>query len=157
MKAIKWFGIGFGVLILLIVLKIAGTMWAFSTNMVADGVNTAYKEFKPSELLRKYEWFKDVSAQLDKKRANINVYNTRIVSLKTDYEGAKRSDWDRTDKETMSLWNQELAGVKASYNGLAAEYNSQMSKLNWRFTNVGDLPAGQTAVLPREHRTYANI
>ena len=54
----------------------------------------------------------------------------------------------------MSLWRSEVAGVKASYNGLAAEYNAQMAKFNWQFCNVGDLPKGADVALPREFKPY---
>jgi hypothetical protein len=121
-----------------------------------DAIKVAKQEFSPTELLRKYEWFKDTAAQLDKKKADIAVYNVRLTSMKDDYEGTKRKDWDRTDKEQMSLWQGELAGVKSSFNGLAAEYNSQMAKANWSFCNAGSLPQGATEVLPREFAAYVN-
>jgi len=47
-----------------------------------------------------------------------------------------------------------VAGIKASYNQLAAEYNAGMVKINWRYTNVGDLPPGSTEPLPREFKPY---
>jgi hypothetical protein len=47
----------------------------------------------------------------------------------------------------------ERIGVASSYNDLAARYNSAMAKINWRFANVGDVPAGSEA-LPREYREY---
>ena len=123
---------------------------------LGEAQQVAREEFGPRELLRKYEWFKDAAAQLDKKKADISVYTVRLTQMKLDYEGTSRKDWDRTDKEQMSLWHQEVAGVKAGYNGLAAEYNSQMSKFNWRFTNAGDLPKGATMPLPREFKAYAS-
>lgn len=104
----------------------------------------AQKEFSPEALLRKYEWFKDAASQLDKKHADIQIYETRLKEATTV---------DRIDREQHMLWLTELSGIKASYNGLAAEYNSQMAKANWRFTNVGDLPPGGEP-LPREFRTY---
>ena len=118
-----------------------------------DAVNTAYNELKPSTLLKKYEWFKDTSAQLDKKVADIKVYEQRMKAVKESYGTEPRSKWDRTDKEQFNQWVTELAGVKASYNGLAAEYNSQMAKVNWRFCNAGTVPDGGEP-LPREYRTY---
>lgn len=112
------------------------------------------KEFSPEAMLIKYEWFKDCSAQLDKKKADIEVYKIRLDNMKLDYEGTKRKDWDRTDKEQFNLWNQEIAGVIASFNSLAAEYNSQMAKFNWRFANKGMLPEGANETLPREYKSY---
>lgn len=70
------------------------------------------------------------------------------------YEGVKRLDWPKEDREQYNLWTSEVAGVRASYNALAAEYNSQMSKFNWRFTNAGQLPEGATETLPREYKPY---
>jgi hypothetical protein len=69
-------------------------------------------------------------------------------------EGESRKDWAREDREQLNVWMQEVAGVKASFNQLAAEYNANMAKFNYRFTNAGDLPRGATEVLPREFRTY---
>ena len=42
------------------------------------------------------------------------------------------------------------------HNQLCAEYNSAMSKFNYRFTNIGDLPEGATEPLPREYKPYIN-
>lgn len=74
--------------------------------------------------------------------------------MTTTYAGVPRTDWPRADLEQYNLWSSEFAGVIASYNGLAAEYNAQMSKANWAFTNVGDLPDGASEPLPREFATY---
>ena len=122
---------------------------------VFDNVaKVAKQQLYPEALLQKYEWFKDASAQLDKKQADIRVYESKITSMKSEYNGQKRSSWDRTDKETMNQWDQELAGIKSSYNSLSAEYNSQMSKINWKFCNVGELPPGNLYPLPREYKPY---
>lgn len=112
------------------------------------------EELGPRALLKKYEWFKDTSASLDAKGADIQIYHSKIVRMEKDYEGATRKDWDRTDKESLNIWYQELAGIKSSYNSLAAQYNAQMAKIHWRFCNAGDLPEGATQVLPREFREY---
>jgi two-component SAPR family response regulator len=125
-----------------------------SCRYATDAKDTAFKELKVSTLLKKYEWFKDASAQLDKKIADISVYDAKMKSITDAYVGVKRSEWARDDREQLSVWMSELAGVKASYNGLSAEYNSQMSKMNWRFCNVGDLPNGATQPLPREYKPY---
>lgn len=123
-------------------------------NYANKAVVVAQEEFSPRELLRKYEWFKDAAAVLDKKAADIQVYESRITQMQATYEGQPRSSWPREDREQMNVWASEVAGVKASYNTLASEYNSAMSKFNWRFTNAGDLPQGADRTLPREFRTY---
>ena len=112
------------------------------------------QELNALELLRKYEWFKDASAQLDKKQADLKAYQSRLISLKNSYEGISRVEWSREDRQQYNLWESEIAGVKASYNSLAAEYNSQMVKINWSFANQGSLPQGATNPLPREYKPY---
>ena len=84
----------------------------------------------------------DISAAISYTRdkvesANAGVLFNNIKQMETDYKGTKRKDWDRTNKEQINQWRLELAGIKASYNGLCAEYNAQMSIFNWKFTNAG--------------------
>ena len=110
-----------------------------------DAKETAYKEFKVSTLLKKYEYFKDLSAAIDKKRADIEVYQTEISSYNKD-----------DDKFYIEQRKSELLGIIAMHNQLCAEYNSAMSKFNYRFTNVGDLPEGAVEPLPREYKPYIN-
>ena len=147
-----------GVKIIVIVagLMFVGGIASYTLGWFGDAAQLAKEELSPRALLKKYEWFKDAAAQLDKKQADIGVYQSRLTNLKADYEGVPRKDWDRTDKQSYTQWAGEVAGVTASYNGLAAEYNAQMAKINWAFTNVGDLPQGASTVLPREFRVYAS-
>ena len=133
-----------------VVLIVLGLSILFGTigligGFFSSGAKVVEKEFYPEALLRKYEWFKDAAAQLDKKRADIQVYAARLKDATVV---------DRTEREQRMIWQTELAGIKASYNALAAEYNSQMVKFNWRFTNVGDLPPGATEPLPRDFKPY---
>ena len=104
----------------------------------------------------KYEWFKDASAQLDKKVADIQVYQSRLVDLNETYRSVPRQAWPREDREQYNVWSSEVSGVRTSYNSLAAEYNAQMAKFNWRFANAGDLPKGADTPLPREYKPYTN-
>ncbi len=133
---------------LLTVILLSGCDWFRESKQVAQ------EELGPKELLRKYEWFKNASSQLDKKQADIKVYQKRITTMSKDYVDLPRNKWPREDREQYNLWQSEVAGIKASYNTLAAEYNSQMSKINWRFTNVGELPKGAENPLPREFKPY---
>ena len=110
-----------------------------------DAKETAYNEFKVSTLLKKYEYFKDLSAAIDKKRADIEVYQTEISSYNKD-----------DDKFYIEQRKSELLGIIAMHNQLCSEYNSAMSKFNYRFTNVGDLPEGAVEPLPREYKPYIN-
>lgn len=118
-----------------------------------EATKTAQSEYGPKALLEKYAWFKDASAQLDKKLADIKVYESRIKKMEESYKETPRSKWPREDREQHSVWMSEVAGAKASYNALAAEYNAGMAKFNWKFANQGDLPAGAKP-LPREYGPY---
>lgn len=146
-----------GVTILLIVSITLLGLAACAIGLIGGAADNAatvlQKEFYPDALLRKYEWFKDASASLDKKAADMKVYDRRLSSLKEDYSGVPRLKWPRDDREQFSIWSSEAAGIRASYNSLAAEYNAEMAKVNWRFTNVGDVPQGGNP-LPRAYRPY---
>lgn len=125
-----------------------------SCGWLGKASDTISNELDPSTLLKRYEWFKNVSAECDKKMADIQVYKSRLSSLENSYKDIPRNQWDRTDKEQYNLWTQEVAGTVASYNSLAAEYNAAMAKINYRFTNIGDLPEGAQNPLPREIKSY---
>lgn len=137
------FGIG------ALVVSIAGRGCSFAN----DAMNTVQKEVSPSALLKKYEWFKDASAKLDARKSDIAVFESRVHSVRETY-GADATKYPRDVREQISQSHAELSGLKASFNSLAAEYNASMAKINWRFTNVGDLPAGATQPLPREFKQY---
>ena len=138
----------------LIIIVSAFSLIGWGLGWFGEAGRVAKEEFGPRAMLQKYEWFKDAAAQLDKKKADIRVFDTNVKTMESDYAGKSRSEWDRTDKEQMNQWRLEVAGIKASYNGLAAEYNAQMAKFNWRFANKGMLPEGATEVLPREFKPY---
>lgn len=127
---------------------------AYVAGWFTEAAQVAQEEFGARAMLQKYEWFKSAAAQADANRASIQVYEARFAQLKAAYGGAPRSAWSRDDREQANLWQQEVAGTIASYNNLAADYNAQMAKFNYRFANVGDLPAGATVPLPREFKPY---
>ncbi len=155
-KAAEKGPIQIGIKVILTLFVLGGIIWGLGTTFswFGEAANVAKQEFGATALLKKYEWFKDASAELDKKIADISVYQKRVDSLISDYDGVARKDWPRSDREQMSIWQTELAGVKASYNSLASEYNSQMAKFNWSFANAGQLPQGATVVLPKEYKPY---
>ena len=111
----------------------------------SDAEQTAYNEFKASSLLKKYEYFKDLSAAIDKKRADIEMYQSEIETFT-----------EKDDAFYIQQRKSELLGIIAMHNQLCSEYNSAMSKFNYRFTNAGDLPAGAVTPLPREYKPYIN-
>lgn len=120
----------------------------------SEAAKVTQEQFGPSAALKKYEWFKDAAAQLEKKQADILIYENRQKAMDSTYKGLSRQKWPREDREQYNVWASEVAGVKASYNSLAADYNAQMAKFNWRFANRGDLPKGAENPLPREFKPY---
>lgn len=141
--------------IMLIIVSLLGlTIVGTCIRACNDAKETAFKEFKPSTLLKKYEYFKDVSAQLDKKVADIKVFEIKIEDLTKSYSGVSRQKWARDDREQLSIWKSELDGMKAGYNELAAQYNADMVKFNYSFCNIGTLPKGAETPLPREFKPY---
>ena len=147
--AMKMIMLGFG---LAIVIALIG--WPLG--LFSSVAQVAQEEFGPRAALEKYEWFKDAAAQLEKKQADIGVYEGRLKTMNETYAKLERHKWPREDREQFNLWSSEIAGVRASFNSLAAEYNAQMAKFNWRFANAGDLPKGASQPMAREFKQYVN-
>ena len=95
---------------------------SFAINSCNDTAQVAQKEFSTSALLKKYEYFKDLSSAIDKKRADISVYQEELSSMKVE---------DKDDKFYYQQRKSELIGIVSIYNGLVSDYNSQMSKFNY--------------------------
>jgi hypothetical protein len=110
-----------------------------------DTSKVVHKEFSASALLKKYEYFKDLSAAIDKKRADIEMYREELASMTIE---------DKDDKFYREQRKSELIGIISIHNSLCGDYNSAMSKFNYRFTNAGDLPASNLEPLPREIKPY---
>ena len=113
-----------------------------SCGNTADAI---HKEFSVSALLKKYEYFKDLSAAIDSKRADLNAYKANL------------QDYKITDKDSRFYYEQskaEAMGILMMHNQLVAEYNAGMSKFNYAFCNVGTLPASNLELLPREFKPY---
>lgn len=144
----KGFFIALGVCVILLVFMGTCGVINIAGWFASRAVDVVKQQVDPAELLRKYELFKDESAQLDAKASNIRIKEKQVAKVEA------LPGKDRTDREQLMIWQQELGGMKYSFNQLAADYNSQMSKINYRFCNVGDLPQGASAVLPREYKQY---
>lgn len=124
--------LAFGGLFVFVVLMFG----CYVLNWAGKAADVVAHEVDPAVLQQKYEWFKNAAAQLDSKLATLKTYQSKLSRLrKLDDE----NKLDRTNREQLMTWEQEQQGVKASYNDLAAEYNSQMTKWNWKFTNAGEL------------------
>lgn len=97
----------------------------FFTSNANEAATVAQEQFGARASLRKYEWFKDAYAQLEKKRADIALYDARAASCRKD------GTTFRDEREACRQAESERLGVIASYNTLAAEYNANSSKFNW--------------------------
>lgn len=117
------------------------SLFMYSCSYVAETVDVVYDETRPSVLLKKYMYFKDLSSVLDQHRATLEVYKEELrdSTLTPEYRQQRKS---------------EAIGVVSIYNGLAAQYNSDMSKINYAFCNVGQLPQSNLEPLPREFKPF---
>jgi len=93
----------------------------YATSWFGEAAQVAKEEFGLREALKKYEWFKDASAELDKKQADIKVYSSKLTSLAEAYKDISRREWPRTDMEQMSIWQAEVAGVKAQIDAINSD------------------------------------
>jgi len=139
-----------GVVILFIVFYVGCGILNTAGWFASRSIDVVKQQVDPAELLRKYELFKDEAAQLDAKLANIKIKEGQIKEVKEELKVSA----DRTNREQMMIWEQELGGIEYRYNALAADYNAQMAKINYRFCNVGELPQGASEPLPREYNPY---
>lgn len=121
---------------------------------LTESGQVAREEFNPRVVLRKYEWFKDAAAELDRKRADISVMQKSLVELEKTYTGTSRANWAESDRSEQAQLTAELNGLRSSYNDLAAQYNAAMAKISFAFANVGQLPQGAIEPLPREFKQY---
>lgn len=134
MKKVLVYGCGIIFVVFLLSMFGKGLGW------FSEAADVAKEEFGARASLTKYEWFKDASAQLEKKLADIDTYQQSLASLQDSYEDTPRKDWDRFDKQNWQQLTQELNGIKSSYNTLAAEYNANSEKFNWSIYKGSDVP-----------------
>ena len=143
----------FGIVILVLLVIVMLIVLSSTLHWCSRASQVVQQELDPQVLLDRYMWFKDASAQLDKKLADIKVYEVKLQSNKSLY-GADAKAWPKDIRGEFSLSQSEVAGIKSSYNILAAQYNADMAKINYKYTNVGGLPKGATTVLPKEYKPY---
>jgi biopolymer transport protein ExbB/TolQ len=130
--------------VLLILLLMAGCQTCI---FLSKSATVVANELAPETLLKKYEYFKDLSAAIDKKKADIQVYKEEIEFQRDNLADAE-------DKEYLRQKTTEMMGIITAHNQLCAEYNSAMSKFNYAFANTGQLPQSNMQPLPREMKPY---
>ena len=119
----------------------------FTCNWAGDGLNTVHKEYDPSAMLKKYEWFKNQSAHILK--AKQDIQNLKSESdIKGQYEtdnGKDHSKWSpialNSYQEEVSMNKQQRLAQVSNTNSLITEYNAQSAKFTWAgFRTRDDLP-----------------
>ena len=111
-----------------LVLAFIGVL-SFGYSMLSSTAKVANKEFGAEAALKKYEWFKDASNEIERKLKDIQVYENKIEKLCSN------------DKSNNCMIMQEqLFGLTSNYNGLVADYNSASSKFNWNLFNTENIP-----------------
>lgn len=115
---------------------------SLTLRMCGDASDVVQKEFSASAMLKKYEYFKDLSSAIDEKIATIQVYESQLSGIKN------HEDFQYQQVQA------EMMGLVSMHNSLCAEYNSAMSKFNYAFCNKGELPATNLEPLPREIKPY---
>ena len=110
--------------------------------MCSNTAKVVYKEYSPEAMLKKYEYFKELSGSIDEKRATLEIYESQLKGIK---------DQESFNYQQLSA---EALGIAAMHNKLCKEYNVAMSEFHYRFCNKGDLPASNLEVLPREIKPY---
>src|SRR3989304_125410 len=85
------------VVIPLFIFSVAVSTGGYFLGWFSESATVIKEEFGLKAMLQKYEWFKDAAAQLDKKQADISVYQSRFKSMELTYGTVARGQWDRTD------------------------------------------------------------
>lgn len=140
----------FGAFLTFLMISVVGFA---AVNFVRGMAVVGQQELSPVALNDKYEWFKNVYASMDAKKASIDVFDDEAQSLVELY-GDNASEWPRDVRQDATQSRTEVRGMKASYNRLAAEYNAEMSKWHTRFVNMGRLPEGGGGEIPRNVANY---
>lgn len=143
------FGKAIGITIILM-LVFFGIIWF--TVIAGETAQVAHDQLGPKAILVKYEWFKDMSAALDSKLSTIDAYNSQLREIEV-LDGQDRKNWPDGDLNTYNSVTGARLGLIGLYNNEAAQYNSNMGKVNYYWANVGNLPQGGKA-LPKEYRSY---
>lgn len=157
---IRWF-IGIFItlsLVGLLLATITGVI-GFGKRVVKEAADVAVEEFGPRAAVTKYEWFKDTYAALEAQKANIAAMDSQMAGIKKDMvdkngKALPMSAWPRDMREDYSQARTEVVGLKHAFNSLAAQYNANHAKLNWKWADIGNMPAGASQPLPREVAEY---
>ena len=133
--------LAFKVMAGIIALCLVGGVAAYALGWFGEAAQVFKEEVGPRASLRKYEWFKNAAQQLQAKKANIEASEADLAAARAEWAATSPTEVPRDAREAMDLRRKEVLGLKANFNQLAAEYNANVSKVNWSAMNVDDLPS----------------
>ena len=130
MKAKHW---------LYLVLFIVGmSVLSFGCHWFGDGAATMHKEFDPSAMLKKYEWFRNQSQYIATATQNVTNQRNLAEKIKSQFEvdnGTDHKSWDQDTRHAyqskLDFSEQQALALVATRNSLVADYNAESSKFNW--------------------------
>jgi len=104
---------------------------------VSEASDVAKDEFGAGASLDKYEWFIDQANNIEKMDADVELYEGRVTSVKTQYSsyGENIAEWPphiqvQYNGELQTA-RDDLVAVASQRNGLVREYNAASEKFNW--------------------------
>ncbi len=119
----------------------------YAGRAIKDGVETAHKEFDPSAMLKKYEWFKNQSQFILKAQKDIENLKSES-NIRQEFEadnGKNHSAWSpivqNSYQNVLEQNRQQRLALVSNTNKLIADYNAQSAKFTWdKFLTRDDLP-----------------
>lgn len=112
--------------------------FAYGFGWISEAADVAREQHGPRASLKKYEWFVDQAAYIDKMDADVALYRQRAADTTTQYEatyGNDRTAWPPSAQmqygEAYKQAKDDLLAVISQRNNLVREYNAQSEKFNW--------------------------
>ena len=122
MRTFKYIAVAIGLMAAIGVANLISTQWG-------EAKQVAQQEMGAKAAYRKYDWFKRAANELDAKQADLSAMQAKVDKRCGDTMKDKMID-------TCNIWEQEQFGLKASYNGLVAEYNAASDNFTWTLFNA---------------------
>lgn len=142
-------------LFFLIALAISAIL--FGCRYADEAREVTWQETRPMALMKKYRFFKDLQASIDARQADIEAKKKSLARLEARIARREHAGRDTESLQgEQSLQEQEVYGLIASYNAMAADYNRRMADIGYQFCNRGQMPQGlegETS-LKRSFATY---
>jgi hypothetical protein len=99
---------------------------------------TAYDEYSPGAMLKKYEWFKNQAESYKQISARYENFEKAISNFVANFPD--RAKWSWQDREEYQRLCSVRDGYLSQVNSIIADYNAQSGKFNWSAFNTADVP-----------------